>query len=218
VGPPGSGKGTQAPRIKTEFRLCHLSTGDMLRDAVANKTALGLEAKTAMSEGRLVGDDLVAGIVGDAIKGPDCVQGFILDGFPRTVDQALALDAILAKDGAAIDCVVSLDVADELLIKRITGRLIHPPSGRSYNVYFNPPKEEGKDDLTGEPVVKRGDDTEEKLTTRLHEFHNKTQPVLEHYGDRVIGVRADDDFEAIATRVREALRTVRRKKLDALVK
>jgi adenylate kinase len=189
----------------------------MLRDAVANKTALGLEAKTAMSEGRLVGDDLVAGIVGDAIKGPDCSQGFILDGFPRTVDQAVALDAILAKDDAAIDCVVSLDVADELLIKRITGRLIHPPSGRSYNIYFNPPKEEGKDDLTGEPVVKRGDDTEEKLTTRLHEFHSKTQPVLEHYGERVVAVKADDDFEAIATRVREALRTVRRKKLDTFL-
>jgi adenylate kinase len=205
VGPPGSGKGTQAQRVKDLFDLSHLSTGDMLRDAVAKGTERGLRAKTDMGEGRLVSDELVAGIVGEAIRAPECVRGFILDGFPRTVEQAQLLDAVLAKDGSAIDLVVNLDVADELLIKRITGRLIHPASGRSYNIYFNPPKEEGKDDVTGEPIVKRGDDTEEKLRTRLDEFHSKTQPVLAYYGSKVANIEADDDMNVITNKIRKAL-------------
>eukprot|EP01035_Chromulina_nebulosa_P036439 gene36439-49083_t len=160
-GPPGAGKGTQAPRIKEEFCLCHLSTGDMLRDAVKAGSPMGLKAKSIMDAGKLVGDDVVVGIIADAIKAPECSKGFILDGFPRTVPQAQMLDNLLAEKGVSIDKVVNLSIDDELLIKRVTGRLIHLPSGRTYNIYFNPPKVEGVDDVTGEPLTKRGDDTEE---------------------------------------------------------
>lgn len=219
VGPPGSGKGTQAPRIKEEFRLSHLSTGDMLRDAVAKGTELGRRAEQAMDRGQLVGDDLVAGIVGDAIKGPGCSpHGFILDGFPRTVQQAAELDRLLAEVGAAIHCVVNLLVPDDRLVRRITGRRIHPPSGRSYNIYFNPPKEEGKDDVTGEPLVTRGDDTEEKLRSRLEEFHSKTKPVLQHYAHCAVDVDADEeDLDVITARIRDALRAVQHKKRHLLL-
>jgi adenylate kinase len=184
-GPPGAGKGTQAPKIKDEYCLCHLSTGDMLRAAVKNGTEMGKKAKSIMDAGKLVGDDVVAGIIAEAIDAPDCQKGFILDGFPRTVPQAQMLDEMLAKKGSSIDKVINLEIADELLIKRITGRLVHAASGRSYNIYFNPPKVEGIDDVTGEPLMHRGDDTEDKLGARLDEFHTKTEPVLKYYGDKV---------------------------------
>lgn len=218
VGPPGSGKGTQAPRIKNEYSLAHLSTGDMLRDAVAKGTELGQQAKSVMESGKLVSDELVAQIVSEAIQGDQCRHGFILDGFPRTANQAVLLDELLntahlpEHPSTAIDCVISLVVADELLIKRITGRLIHPASGRSYNIYFNPPKKEGIDDVTGEPLVKRGDDTEDKLRTRLEEFHEKTQPVLTHYAAKVVDIPADGDMEAISGHIRTALNRIQQEK------
>lgn len=167
VGPPGAGKGTHAPKLVADYGLKHLSTGDMLREAVAQGTQLGLEAKSVMESGQLVSDSLVVGIVAEAVKKPDCANGFILDGFPRTLEQAKLLDEVLAKDSIKIDLVINLTIPDELLVKRITGRLIHSASGRSYNIYFNPPKVEGLDDETGEPLTKRGDDTEDKLLTRL---------------------------------------------------
>jgi len=204
-GPPGAGKGTQAPRIKDEYCLCHLSTGDMLREAVNAGTEMGLKAKSIMDAGKLVGDDVVAGIVAEAIKGPECSQGFILDGFPRTVNQAIILDQLLKEQGVGISNVINLKIDDELLIKRVTGRLIHPASGRSYNIFFNPPKVEGKDDITGEPLIKRGDDTEEKLKARLSEFHNKTSPVLEYYNDKVANINADADLDLITEKIRQAL-------------
>ena len=163
----GAGKGTQAPRIKEEYCLCHLSTGDMLRDAVKNKTPIGIQAKAVMDAGKLVSDNIVAGIVAEAIKGEECTRGFILDGFPRTVNQAKILDELLKKDNVTITKVINLAIDDELLVKRITGRLIHRASGRSYNIYFNPPKVEGKDDITGEPLYKRDDDNADALRTRL---------------------------------------------------
>lgn len=218
MGPPGSGKGTQAPRIKNEYSLAHLSTGDMLRDAVAKGTELGREAKSVMESGKLVSDELVAQIVSEAIQGDQCRHGFILDGFPRTANQAVLLDGLLGTANlpvhppAAIDCVINLVVADELLIKRITGRLIHPPSGRSYNIYFNPPAKEGVDDITGEPLIKRGDDTEDKLRTRLEEFHEKTQPVLTHYASKVVDIPADGDMEAISGHIRTALNRIQHEK------
>lgn len=212
VGPPGSGKGTQAPKFKAEFELAHLSTGDMLRDAVSKQTEIGVQAKAIMNEGKLVPDELVVQLIAEAIKAPECRKGFILDGFPRTVDQAKLLDSLLSKHDTAIDGVINLTVDDELLIKRITGRLIHPPSGRSYNIYFNPPKVEGKDDITGEDLVKRGDDTEEKLRTRLEEFHAKTEPVLQHYEARRHDIPAEDDMEAIAGRIRTAILAIQGKK------
>ena len=198
-GPPGAGKGTQAPKIQDEYCLCHLSTGDMLRAAVKNGTEMGLKAKSIMDAGKLVGDDVVVGIISEAIKKPECAGGFILDGFPRTVPQAKLLDELLKKESnAEIDTVINLEIDDQILIKRITGRLVHAASGRSYNIFFNPPKVPGIDDVTGEPLMKRGDDTEDKLKNRLDEFHNKTTPVLEYYKAKVANINADDDMEVLS--------------------
>lgn len=205
VGPPGSGKGTQAPIIKDEYCLCHLSTGDMLRDAVKAGTEMGLKAKAIMDAGKLVGDDVVVGIISEALKSPECAKGFILDGFPRTVGQAKMLDELLSKDGKSIDSIINLEIDDELLIRRVTGRLVHPASGRSYNIYFNPPKVAGIDDLTGEPLIHRGDDTEEKLRTRLQEFHAKTKPVLEHYKSKVSTINADQPIGVVTDIIRKSL-------------
>ena len=205
VGPPGAGKGTQAPIIKEEYCLCHLSTGDMLREAVKNGTDMGKRAKAAMNAGKLVTDDIVIGIIADALKAPECSKGFILDGFPRTVPQAKALDDMLAKNGKKIDSVVNLAVDDEVLVKRVTGRLVHAASGRSYNIHFNPPKEEMKDDLTGEPLMKRGDDTEEKLVTRLAEYHSKTKPILDHYKSATTDIDAMADIDVVTKDIRKAL-------------
>lgn len=204
-GPPGAGKGTQAPKIKDEYCLCHLSTGDMLRDAVKAGTEMGKKAKAVMDAGKLVSDDIVAGIVAEAIKGDDCAHGFILDGFPRTVPQAKILDGLLKNMNISIDKVINLKIDDDLLIKRVTGRLIHPASGRAYNIYFNPPKVAGKDDMTGEDLIKRGDDTEEKLKTRLNEFHAKTTPVLDYYSSKVANINADNDMDIITQQIRDAL-------------
>jgi adenylate kinase len=205
VGPPGAGKGTQAPIMKEEFCLCHLSTGDMLREAVKNGTEMGRKAKAVMDAGKLVSDDIVLGIIEDALEAPECAKGFILDGFPRTVPQAKGLDMILAKSGKKIDSVVNLAVNDDVLVKRVTGRLIHAPSGRSYNVHFNPPKKAMTDDLTGEPLMKRGDDTEEKLVTRLQEYHSKTTPILEHYAKVTTNINAMGDIDRVTEDVRAAL-------------
>lgn len=157
----------------------------MLREAVANRTEMGLKAKSIMDAGKLVGDDVVVGIIKEALKAPDCSRGFILDGFPRTVPQAQMLDALLSESGASIDRVVNLSIDDSILLKRVEGRLIHPASGRTYNIYFSPPKVEGKDDVTGEPLIKRPDDNAAKLKTRLDEFHSKTTPVLNYYRTKV---------------------------------
>jgi adenylate kinase len=177
----------------------------MLREAVKAGTEMGRKAKAVMDAGKLVGDEIVAGIVAEAIQGPDCQKGFILDGFPRTVNQAKILDSLLKSKKQSIDRVINLNINDELLIRRVTGRLIHPASGRSYNIFFNPPKVPGIDDVTGEPLVKRGDDTEEKLRTRLEEFHSKTKPVLDYYGSKVANINADDDVNVITEKIRQSL-------------
>ncbi len=177
----------------------------MLREAVKAGTEMGRKAKAVMDAGKLVSDEIVAGIVAEAIQGPDCAKGFILDGFPRTVNQAKILDKLLNQKHQSIDRVVNLVIDDDLLIKRVTGRLIHPASGRTYNIYFSPPKVEGKDDVTGEPLVKRSDDTADKLKTRLDEFHNKTSPVLSYYADKVANIDADDEMDHITEKIRKAL-------------
>lgn len=208
IGPPGSGKGTQAPLIKEENCLCHLATGDMLRAAVAAGTAMGVAAEKVMKEGGLVSDGIVVGIIKDAIKDPECRRGFILDGFPRTVVQAKKLDSMLAEDGTSIDKVINLKIDDDLLVKRIVGRLIHQPSGRSYNIFFNPPKSPGLDDLTGEKLMKRSDDTEDKLRNRLVAFHQQTQPVINHYAKvgKVATIDASMPMDSVSTAIREALK------------
>jgi len=185
--------------------LCHLSTGDMLREAVTKGTEMGKQAKAVMDAGKLVSDEIVIGIIEEALKAPECAKGFILDGFPRTVPQAKKLDEILAKQGKKIDSVINLAVDDGVLVKRVTGRLVHAASGRSYNIHFNPPKKPNTDDITGEPLMKRGDDTEEKLRTRLEEFHSKTKPILDHYQSVAANIDAMADIDVVTNQIRSAL-------------
>eukprot|EP01084_Bolivina_argentea_P229571 387430_1 len=182
IGPPGSGKGTVAPQIVNKLNIPHLSTGDMLRAAVSAGTDLGKQAKSLMDEGKLVSDELVNSIVVEELNEDKCSNGFILDGYPRTIEQAEFLDKSLKENkNRKITHVLQLNVPDKELKVRILGRLIHKQSGRSYHTKFNPPKEEMKDDITGELLIKRGDDNEESLTKRLKAFHEQTAPVVEYY-------------------------------------
>jgi adenylate kinase len=192
-GAPGCGKGTQAPKITGVLGIPQLSTGDMLREAVANKTEVGLRAKAVMAAGEMVSDDIVIGIIKDRIKEKDCDSGFILDGFPRTLVQAHALDKMLAANGECVNNVIAFEVPDDVLEERICSRWMHKESGRSYNVKTAKPKSMkldsfGKpikatmlDDITGQPLYQRSDDTAEALVKRLAEYHGKTMPILSHY-------------------------------------
>ncbi|ROW17263.1 hypothetical protein VPNG_01263 [Cytospora leucostoma] len=182
IGPPGAGKGTQAPKLKEKFSCCHLATGDMLRSQVAKKTALGREAKKIMDAGGLVSDDIVIGMIKNELDtNLECKGGFILDGFPRTVPQAEGLDAMLRERNQTLQHAVELQIDDALLVARITGRLVHPASGRSYHTLFNPPKTAGKDDITGEPLIQRSDDNADALKKRLATYHSQTAPVVGYY-------------------------------------
>lgn len=207
VGPPGCGKGTQSPKIKAEHCLCHLATGDMLRAAVQAKTPLGLKAKAAMEAGALVTDELVTGIIGDAIQNPECRTGFVLDGFPRTVAQAQMLDATLRARGMGIDKVLDFQVPDEVLVERVTGRWIHPASGRSYHNKFAPPKVPCVDDITGEPLTQRKDDNAETLKSRLAHFHAQTQPVIDYYKQQgsVSVITANKPAKEVEGQIRAAI-------------
>ncbi|KAI9483597.1 MAG: adenylate kinase-domain-containing protein [Benjaminiella poitrasii] len=200
MGPPGAGKGTQAPAIKEKFCACHLATGDMLRAAVNAKTPLGLAAKKVMDEGGLVSDEIVVGMIKENLDtNPECKNGFILDGFPRTVVQAEKLDEMLEEKKKPLNSVVELVIDDSLLVSRITGRLIHPASGRTYHREFNPPKVSMKDDITGEPLVQRSDDNVESLKKRLDAFHKQTIPVAEYYKKKNLwyGVDASQTPKAV---------------------
>jgi adenylate kinase len=177
LGGPGAGKGTQANYIKEKFNIPQISTGDMLRAAVKAGTALGLEAKKIMDAGGLVSDEIILGLVKERVAQADCANGFLLDGFPRTIPQA---DAI-RDQGIKIDYVVEIDVDDEEIIKRMSGRRVHPASGRTYHVVFNPPKVEGKDDATGEALIQRDDDKEDTVRKRLTVYHDQTEPLIAYY-------------------------------------
>jgi len=183
IGPPGAGKGTQGPKIKDKFCICHLATGDMLRSQVAKKTSLGREAKKIMEAGGLVSDEIMVNMIKNELENnPTCKNGFILDGFPRTVPQAERLDSMLAESKkGGLDYAVEMQIDDELLVSRITGRLVHPASGRSYHRIFNPPKVSMKDDFTGEPLIQRSDDNAETLVKRLVTYHKQTKPVVDYY-------------------------------------
>ncbi|ADC62352.1 adenylate kinase [Allochromatium vinosum] len=177
LGGPGAGKGTQAGFIKAHFNIPQISTGDMLRAHVKQGTELGLAAKKIMDEGGLVSDDIIIGMVKERITEADCANGCLFDGFPRTLAQADAL-----KDaGIHIDAVVEIDVPDEEIIKRMSGRRVHQASGRTYHVVFNPPKVEGLDDETGEPLIQRDDDREETVKARLQVYHDQTEPLIGYY-------------------------------------
>ena len=177
LGPPGSGKGTQAAFITNKFGIPQISTGDMLRAAVKAGTPLGLAAKKIMDSGSLVSDDIILGLVKERLKEPDCARGYLFDGFPRTIPQADALKSA----GVALDCVLEIDVPPEEIILRMSGRRIHPASGRSYHVKFNPPKAEGRDDVTGDPLIQREDDREETVRKRLEVYEAQTRPLVEYY-------------------------------------
>jgi len=177
LGGPGAGKGTQANFTKEKYGIPQISTGDMLRAAVKAGTPLGLAAKKIMDEGGLVSDDIIIGLVKDRVAEPDCTNGFLLDGFPRTIPQA---DAMLEAN-INIDYVVEIAVDDEEIIKRMSGRRAHLASGRTYHIVYNPPKVEGKDDETGEDLVQRDDDREETVRKRLNVYHEQTEPLVDYY-------------------------------------
>ena len=177
LGPPGAGKGTQANFIKEKFGIPQISTGDMLRAAVKAGSAMGLAAKKVMDAGGLVSDDIILGLITERLKQPDCAKGFLLDGFPRTLPQAEALRT----QGVELDFVLEIDVSDDEIIRRMSGRRVHPGSGRTYHAVFNPPKVEGRDDVTGEALIQRDDDKEETVRKRLAIYHSQTRPLIEYY-------------------------------------
>ena len=177
LGPPGSGKGTQAQFICKKLGIPQISTGDMLRNAIARGTELGLKAQAVMDRGDLVSDELILGLIGERLENPDCEGGCLFDGFPRTIPQAEGLKDL----GVRIDAVVELQVPDEIIVQRASGRRVHEPSGRVYNVYTNPPKVDGLDDVSGEPLVQRDDDKEETVRNRLQVYRNQTEPLIEFY-------------------------------------
>jgi adenylate kinase len=188
LGGPGAGKGTQAAFIKEKYNIPQISTGDMLRAAVKAGTPLGVEAKKVMDAGGLVSDDIILGLVKERTQEPDCANGFLFDGFPRTIPQADALKT----QGVDIDAVVEIAVDDNEIIRRMSGRRVHLNSGRTYHVVFNPPKVEGKDDETGEDLIQRDDDKEETVRKRLEVYHAQTAPLIQYYSDWA----ATDDAKA----------------------
>ena len=179
LGAPGAGKGTQAKFITEKFGIPQISTGDMLRAAVKAGTELGLKAKSIMESGGLVSDDLIINLVKERIAQPDCAKGFLFDGFPRTIPQADAMKAA----GVKLDYVLEIDVPFEAIIERMSGRRSHPASGRTYHVKFNPPKVEGKDDVTGEDLIQREDDKEETVKKRLQVYSDQTRPLVDYYSN-----------------------------------
>ncbi len=177
LGPPGAGKGTQAQYIIENFGIVQISTGDMLRAAVKAQTPLGLQAKAVMDRGELVDDEIIIGLVKERIAQPDCQHGFLFDGFPRTIAQADALK----QHGVGIDCVIEIQADEDAIVERITGRLVHPASGRVYHRTKNPPKQAGVDDVSGEPLVHRADDEEDTVRDRLRVYSEQTEPLVEYY-------------------------------------
>lgn len=209
LGPPGAGKGTQAQTLTKAFDIPQISTGDMLRAAIKAGTPLGLKAKEVMDAGQLVSDDIILGLVKERIAADDCKNGFLFDGFPRTIPQAEAL----VEANIDIDAVVELQVPDEKIVKRMSGRRVHLASGRTYHIVYNPPKVEGKDDVTGEDLVIRADDEEATVRSRLDVYHKQTEPLVAFYSDLAnkgktyyLVLDGDRPVETIANEMIEALK------------
>ena len=194
LGPPGAGKGTQASHICENFDIPQISTGNMLRAAVKKESPLGIEAKKVMDSGGLVSDEIIIGLVKERINVPDCKNGFIFDGFPRTIVQADALQ----KEGIRIDYVIEIQVPDEDIVARISGRRIHLASGRIYHITFNPPATSGKDDQTGEDLIHRADDYEDIVRERLGIYHEQTQPLVDYYSEKNEQYISSSKFIAIS--------------------
>ncbi len=211
LGGPGAGKGTQANYLTEHFNIPQISTGDMLRAAVKADTPLGREAKKVMDAGGLVSDDIIMGLIKERLRQPDCENGYLFDGFPRTIAQAEAMRT----EGIGVDYVVEIAVPDEEIIRRMSGRQVHPASGRTYHVEFNPPREQGKDDVTGEPLIQRDDDKEETVRKRLEVYHEQTAPLIDYYtrwgrtddADAPAYVRVDGigDVEEVKQRILAAM-------------
>ncbi|MBT8573036.1 adenylate kinase [Polynucleobacter paneuropaeus] len=196
LGAPGAGKGTQAQFICKQFGIPQISTGDMLRAAVKAGTELGIAAKKIMDAGGLVSDDIIIGLVKDRLTQPDCAKGYLFDGFPRTIPQAQAM-----KDaGVPIDYVLEIDVPFDAIIDRMSGRRVHPASGRTYHIKFNPPKVAGVDDVTGEPLIQRDDDKEETVRKRLQVYNDQTRPLVEYYSSWAKQSNSSDKVKAPAYR------------------
>ena len=207
LGPPGAGKGTQANNLIRDYGVVQLSTGDMLRAAVKSGTKIGRKAKAGMEAGELVSDEIVAGIVRERIQQTDCAKGFMLDGFPRTQVQAELLDQMLAELGVSIDRVIEFQVDNETVVQRISGRRIHQSSGRTYHVEFNPPKQEGRDDVTGEPLVQREDDNADTVRNRLNAYHEQTAPLVSYYSNKgnLVSIDGMQSPEEVYTSLRNTL-------------
>lgn len=186
MGRPGAGKGTQAVNIREYYQIPHISTGDMFRAAIKNQTKLGKEAKRYMDQGALVPDEVTIGIVEERLSEPDCQKGFLLDGFPRTIAQAEALDKYLTKNGVQLDAVLDVDVPADILVRRMVGRRVCKNCGATYHVEFNPPKAEGICDVCGKPLIQRADDTEQTAVNRLAVYDKQTAPLLEFYAKKNI--------------------------------
>lgn len=208
LGPPGAGKGTQAQTITADYGIPQISTGDMLRAAIKAGTELGIKAKAVMDAGQLVSDDIILGLVKERIAQDDCRGGFLFDGFPRTIPQAQAL----VDNGITIDAVIELQVPDEKIVRRMSGRRVHLASGRTYHIVYNPPRVEGRDDVTGEPLVTRPDDEESTVRSRLKVYHSQTEPLVAFYKDlsargqtRFAAIDADRPVEDIAADIRAVL-------------
>jgi len=207
LGPPGSGKGTQARLLAERYELPHISTGDMLWDEVANGTGIGGEIQKNLDRGELVSDKVMSGLILQRIDREDCARGFILEGYPRKLGQAELLDGILAELGRRIEQVVLLDVPDDVIVARLKGRLIHPGSGRVYHVVEDPPKKPGFDNLTGEALVERDDDREEVVRDRLRVYHQHARALMDHYRnrDQLVVVDGNQSIDRVAQAMDEAV-------------
>jgi len=201
LGPPGGGKGTQSKFLMEQFDIPQISTGDMLRSHVTNNTNLGIKAKEFMDKGELVTDSLILDMMELRFKDSDCNNGFILDGFPRTIKQAEGLDVLFSKINQKLEHVIVIDVDDDEIVKRMSGRRMHPESGRVYHIKYNPPKNEGKDDITNEDLIIREDDKEETVRNRLQVYHKQTKPLINYYNKNVFKVKGSDSIQTVKNNI-----------------
>ena len=210
LGPPGGGKGTQAKFIQESLKIPQISTGDMLRENVKNKTSLGNKAKDYMNRGNLVPDDVILNMMKDRLQKKDCENGYILDGFPRTIPQAEGLSSLLSDINQDLDIVILLNLNDDIIVKRMGGRRVHPDSGRVYHIEYNPPKVNNKDDITGEDLIIRSDDEEETVRKRLEVYHEQTAPLIDFYTELSIlkEIDADGSIDSIKARIKEKIDNV----------